>query len=125
MPVAGASITFWIASSTVSWVTGGPVSASLPIERFSTVGSSTDDGVAGSVTSEERGFDGESAFSISDTNSAFPPLFLLFCGGGGLITIWLGRMRPLALKTTSRQRLQSSSSSCGRNVEHCRCLIEY
>ena len=49
-------------------------------------------------------------FRPSSTNPAFP-LFLLFCGGAGLSVKPRGAKAPLARKTTSRQRLQSSSSS--------------
>ena len=51
-----------------------------------------------------------------DTVSALPPLFLRFWGGGGLMTKLLGLMTPFARNTTSRHRLQSSSSSCNRNL---------
>lgn len=45
-----------------------------------------------------------------DTRLALPPLFRLFCGGGGS-SLKPGFKAPFARKTTSRQRPQSSSSS--------------
>lgn len=50
-------------------------------------------------------------FSASSTNFACPPRFLRFDGGGGLTSKPCGVKAPLARNTTSRQRLQSSSSS--------------
>lgn len=54
---------------------------------------------------------GETMLLPPAVNSPFPPLFLRFCGGGGLTTKLRGDKLPLARKMTSLHRLQSSSSS--------------
>ena len=48
-------------------------------------------------------------------SSPFPPLFLLFGGGGGFTVRFDGDNAPLARKITSLHRLQSSSSSFERS----------
>src|SRR6266567_3627878 len=64
-----------------------------------------------SMVAAERGAcdSSDSAAEGIDMVSALPPLFLRFCGGGGLMTKSLGLMTPFARNTTSRHRLQSSS----------------
>jgi len=116
---------FSIASSIVIW--GGWVSVSISTVgvEFEDAESAGVEGVPNPVLSKLAaskiwpalvavGWPSSAVGSASrgtGTVSAFPPRFLRFWGGGGLMTMWLGLSLPLTRKTTSRHRPQSSSSS--------------